>query len=171
MAKNDNIVRETMLKSIEVEDIIPLFTSGMIGEEDAVSSLKLFFNRSATTRESWDTIDGFISRKLIGARDPWVREVALDFVKRNPKSVSWVVNSSVFTTDELKPFVFLHLIRSFNRERGRENNNRFRYSGQMLSEMRANGLITEKDEERLLVSLHLMKYDIQQMVEESLATT
>ena len=161
MAKDTNSIKHSMLKSLRsVEAIIPLYTSGIINEAEAVSALKEKFNYD----KSYDVILGFIDRKMLAARDAWGQEVTKDYISKSEAGIIFALRNEIFTREELKPFVFMYLIQSVNEDR-RNGAKKFVSTGVKLQQFKSNGALSDKDEDALLTAVHLLKADLYQMPE------
>lgn len=159
-----SIIRTAFLNSIRrVEDILPLFRSGMLSKEEAVSTLKRLFS----LERCYSQLRGLLGHEIIDAKDEWTREVALEWLKSDYKAVQYTVKWGIFTAEEIKPLIFMHLTRMFNDERPK--NNQYEVSGRELDLLERMNYLNSQDVDTFLHSVFLMKSDVRAYLPSHLA--
>jgi len=157
-------IRMGFLNSIRrVEDIVPLYRSGMLSKDEAVSTLKRLF----PLERSYSQLQSFINHEIIAANDEWIRDTALEWLKNDYRAVKSTVKWGIFTAEEIKPLIFMHLTRMFNDERPK--NNRFLESGRELDLLERMNYLTAKEVDSFLNSVFLMRSGVQVYLTEAVS--
>lgn len=148
-------IRAEFLKSIKKsEDIVPLYRSDMITKSEAVQTLKRIF----PVEQEHETIYSMIRHGILDAKDAWVREVTLAWVSKDIAAVQPLVQWGIYSAEEIKPFIFVHLTRLFNKER--HEGTRYWEAGEYLTRLQSGNYLSEDDVARLLHSVFLTKAEV-----------
>lgn len=158
-----NPIRAAFLDGIRrIEDIIPLNRSGMLSKEEAVSTLKRLF----PIERSYNLLSRFINHEIIEAKDDWMRDTALEWVKVSFDAVEITVTNGIFTAEEIKPLIFMHLTRMFNIEE-RLMGTAYEEAGYVLKRLEDKGYLTTREVDTFLNSVFLMRSDVKAYFNET----
>lgn len=150
-----NPVRAAMLNSIRrAIDVIPLYRSGMLSKEEAIKAIETVF----PMERSFSVIQSIIGHQIMDPKDNWIRDTMLEWAKNSPEGVESAIEWGVYSAEELKPLIFLHLTRMFMEDRPK--NDGYLTSGAVLYHWRKSNYLTAAEEEKFIHSVFLFKSDI-----------
>ncbi|NDB87002.1 MAG: hypothetical protein EB127_30600, partial [Alphaproteobacteria bacterium] len=100
------------------------------------------------------------------AKDDWMRDTALEWVKVSFDAVEITVTNGIFTAEEIKPLIFMHLTRMFNIEE-RLMGTAYEEAGYVLKRLEDKGYLTTREVDTFLNSVFLMRSDVKAYFNET----